>query len=51
MNPEGLLMAGGLNNVPKDRRLMAAGASRMEKLLGFSPRISILILLPPMQAI
>lgn len=41
MNPDGLLMAGGLNNVSKDRRLMAAGASRMEKLLGFAPQNSI----------
>lgn len=38
MNPDAFLMAGSLNNVSKDRRLMAAGASRMEKLLGFSPQ-------------
>lgn len=36
MNPESFLMAGSLNNVTKDRRLMA-GASRVEKLLGFNP--------------
>lgn len=37
MNPESFLMAGGLNHVPKDHhRLMTAGATRMEKLLGLS---------------
>lgn len=40
VNPDSFLMAGSLNNVAKDRRLMTAGASRMEKLLGFSPQIS-----------
>lgn len=38
VNPDSFLMAASLNNVSKDRRLMAAGASRMEKLLGFSPQ-------------
>lgn len=38
VNPDSFLMAASLNNVSKDRRLMAAGASCMEKLLGFSPQ-------------